>query len=113
MNIQIMGTRKNRNTQKAERWFKERGIPYQIRLLDEKGISPRELDAVLSKHTPEDILDTDSKEYRRKGLSYMEFDAREEILEEPLLLKMPLVRNGSSVTVGIEEKIWKQWIEQA
>ncbi|AHC16798.1 arsenate reductase family protein [Salinispira pacifica] len=111
MNIQIMGTRKNRNTQKAERWFKERGIPYQIRLLNEKGISPRELDAVLAKYPAEDILDTQSKSYTRKGLAYMEFDAREEILEEPLLLKMPIVRNGSNVTVGVADDVWKNWVE--
>ena len=31
---------------------------------------------------------------------------------EPLLLRMPLVRNGSQLTVGLDEKTWKAWTEK-
>jgi arsenate reductase len=39
MNIQIIGTKKCKETQKAERFFKERRIKFQFRDLNLKGIS--------------------------------------------------------------------------
>ena len=38
MNIQIFGTKKNADTRKAERFFKERGIKYQFVDMKEKGL---------------------------------------------------------------------------
>ena len=32
MNIQIFGTKKSKDSQKAERFFKERGIKFHLRL---------------------------------------------------------------------------------
>jgi arsenate reductase-like glutaredoxin family protein len=29
--------------------------------------------------------------------------------EEPLVLRLPLVRRGSDVTVGLAEATWKEW----
>ena len=37
MNIQIFGTKKDFETKKAERYFKERGIRYQFIDMKEKG----------------------------------------------------------------------------
>ena len=37
MNIQIFGTKKYNDTKKAERFFKERGIKYQLIDMKEKG----------------------------------------------------------------------------
>ena len=48
MNIQIFMGKKNFDCQKAERYFKERGIRYKAVDLGKKGLSPRELDAVLA-----------------------------------------------------------------
>jgi arsenate reductase-like glutaredoxin family protein len=31
------------------------------------------------------------------------------LTEEPLLLKVPLVRNGNQLTVGLDEATWKSW----
>jgi arsenate reductase-like glutaredoxin family protein len=30
--------------------------------------------------------------------------------EEPFLLKLPLVRNGSQVMIGADESIWRTWM---
>ena len=38
MNIQIFGTKKCNDTKKAERFFKERRIPYQFINLKEKAL---------------------------------------------------------------------------
>jgi len=46
MNIQIFGTKKCKETQKAERYFKERRIPFHFRDLTEKGLAKGELDNI-------------------------------------------------------------------
>jgi glutaredoxin len=43
MNIQIFGTSKCQDTRKAQRFFKERGIPFQYVDLAVKGLSKGEL----------------------------------------------------------------------
>ena len=47
MNIQIFGKSKCFDTKKAERYFKERRIPYQMIDLKRYGMSGREFDSVL------------------------------------------------------------------
>ena len=46
MNIQIFGTSKCFDTKKAQRYFKERRIPFQFVDLAKYGISPGELRSV-------------------------------------------------------------------
>lgn len=46
MNIQIFGTKKCFDTKKAERYFKERNIKYQLIDLKEKGMSKGEYTSV-------------------------------------------------------------------
>ena len=46
MNIQIFGTNKSFDTKKAQRWFKERGIRFQMIDMKEKGMSRGEFDNV-------------------------------------------------------------------
>ena len=47
MNIQIFGTKKSNDTRKAQRYFKERRIPFQFVDLREKEMSPGELKSVM------------------------------------------------------------------
>ena len=47
--IQIIGTKKNRATQHALRFFKERRITFQWRDLTEKGLSRGELENIRSR----------------------------------------------------------------
>ena len=111
MTIQIFGTKKCKTTQKAVRFFKERGItPHQVDLV-EKGISPGELSNVARAVGVDELIDTESKVYRQKGMAYMEFDPAEEILENPLLLKTPIVRRGGEATVGLAVETWQAWID--
>ena len=109
MNIQIMGTKKNQDTRKAERWFKERNISFQTRHLDEKGISPRELEGVIRAVGVDELIDSSGKAYKDRGLAWMDYDPAEEILENPLLMKLPVVRNGSQATAGYAPEVWKTW----
>lgn len=110
MNIQILGTKKDNDTRKAERFFKERRIRYQFRELSEKGISKGELENITRVIKIENLINREGKQYKKRNLSFMKFDIEEELLEDPLLFKMPIVRNGSLCTVGYEPETWKEWI---
>ena len=110
--IQILGTKKSNDTKKAMRFFSERRVPYHFRDLTEKGLSPGEIDNICRTVDPEELLDTDSPQYKKRGMGYMDFDIREEVLEDPLLLNMPIVRHGAESTVGYSPEVWKRWISE-
>lgn len=112
LNIQIIGTKKDSDTRKAERFFSERGIKYQFVDLKERGLSEGELDNISAKISPNKLVDTESKTYQKRGMQYMDFDIREELLEDPSLIKTPIVRNGKDVTLGLESETWQRWIDE-
>jgi arsenate reductase len=110
MNIQIIGTKKCKETQKAERFFSERRIPYHFRDLTEKGISKGELENIKQAIPLEELMDREGKQFKKQGLEYMVYDIETVLLEDSLLLKTPIVRNGRLSTVGYQPEIWKEWI---
>jgi arsenate reductase-like glutaredoxin family protein len=109
--IQIFGTKKCRNTQRALRFFKERGITVQFRDITVKAPSPGELDDMASALGGYDaLLDAENPAARERGLAYMEYDSREELLRDALLYRTPLVRSGKgrgNTTSGLDENAWK------
>ncbi|HKB86923.1 MAG TPA: hypothetical protein VKD08_12175 [Ignavibacteriaceae bacterium] len=111
MNIQIIGTKKSRETQKAERFFRERSIPFHFRDLNVKGLSRGELENITGKISADELIDRESKRYKERGLGYMVFNAEEELLNDPLIVKTPIVRNGSLSTVGYTPEIWSEWLK--
>lgn len=113
MNIQIFGTKKCFDTKKAQRYFKERGIPVQMIDLAQKGMSRGELDAVLrAVGGLEPLVNRKAKDAPELlYLAYKE-DKREKLLENPSLLKTPVVRNGKKATVGYCPEVWKVWEEE-
>ena len=110
MNIQIIGTKKCKETQKAERFFKERRIPYHFRDLAEKGISKGELENIKQAIAIEELIDKDGKQFKKRGFEYMRYDIETELLEDSLLMKTPIVRNGKLVRIGYKPEVWKEWI---
>lgn len=112
MNIQIFGTKKNFDSKKAERYFKERGIKYQFVDMKEKGLSKGEFTSVCQAVGGyEKLIDEKCKDMDLLALiKYIaEEDRAEKILENQKVLKLPIVRNGKQATVGYEPDIWKNW----
>ena len=111
--IQIFGTRKCQATRKAERWFKERGLKVQSVDLSEKGLSPGELRNVAARvGGVEALIDRDGKRYVEKGLKYSaptgpRIEAM--LLDDPLLLRTPIVRRGAEATLGYQPEVWERW----
>ena len=112
MNIQIFGTKKNFDSKKAERYFKERGIKYRFIDMKEKGLSKGEFQSVCKAIGGYNkLIDTDCKDKDLLALiTYIaEEDKSEKILENQSIIKVPVVRNGKQATVGYQPEIWKNW----
>lgn len=109
MNIQIFGKSKCFDTRKAERWFKERCIKFQSVDLVKYGISPGELKSVLNAVGLEALVDP--KHPDGALLNYLAYDADkvDKLLDNPKLLKTPIVRNGKQATVGYAPEVWAGW----
>ena len=107
MNIQIFGKSKCFDTKKAERYFKERRVKYQYIDMKKYGISRGELNGVLRSVPLSDLVDP--KHPDAALLQYLAYDQDkvEKVLENPTLLRTPLVRNGKQATVGYKPEQWK------
>lgn len=112
MNIQIFGTKKCFDTKKAERYFKERRVKYQMIDLREKGMSRGELQSVVQAVKGLDnLLDPEAKDRQTLALvNYLvEADKLDKVFENQQLIKTPVVRNGRQATVGYQPDVWKTW----
>ena len=112
MNIQIFGTKKCNDTKKAERFFKDRGIKYQFIDMKEKGMSKGEFTSVAQANGGIDaLLDPNCKDQDTLALIRYtaEEDKLEKILENPQVIKTPVVRNGKQSTLGYQLDVWKKW----
>ena len=112
MNIQIFGTSKCFDTKKAERYFKERRIPYQRIDLLRFGMSGGEFDSVLrAVGGIDNLINWDSKDPDLLLLKYTD-DVRckeDKVFDKPKLMKTPIVRNGKQATCGYCPEVWAQW----
>jgi len=109
MNIQIFGLKKCRETQKTERYFKERRIPCHFVDFAERGLSKGELDKLKAVVGIDKLLNFGGREYVRLNMQYIVHNREEMMLKHPLLLNTPIVRNGSQATVGYCPDIWQDW----
>ena len=112
VNIQIFGTKKCNDTKKAERFFKERGIKYQFIDMKEKGMSKGEFTAVAQANGGVlNMLNPEAKD--KDALALIKYTADEDkvekILENPQVIKTPVVRNGKKSTLGYQPDVWKKW----
>jgi len=110
MALQIFGRLKCRDTQKAIRFFKERRIDFQFIDLAEKKISKGELTSILKYIKIDDLIDKDSREFKDRGLAYMSNDGEELILENPALVKTPIVRSALRAYNGNDAQEWKKFL---
>mgnify|MGYP000426440514 CR=1 FL=1 len=111
MNIQIFGKSKCFDTKKAERYFKERRIPFQSIDLKTYGMSGREFDSVLrAVGGIDNLIDWDGKSPDITLMKYMDDQRAKEdkAFDNPALMKTPVVRNGKQATVGYCPEIWRR-----
>jgi arsenate reductase len=113
MDVQIFGVKKNADTRKALRFFAERRMKTHFVDLMERAASRGELTRFAQKFGVSALIDEDARRYAELGLRTARYgDERwlEILVDEPLILKMPLVRHGNALTIGAAETTWKSWL---
>ena len=111
--IQIFGTKKCKDTRRAERFFKERGADFQFRDMAIKPPSPGELDDIAGAAGGyEALLDLSGAAATKRGLAHLVYDARDLLLEDAALYRTPIVRAGKGkAAVGADEKAWRGFLD--
>ena len=112
MEVQIFGVRKSADTRKAIRFFAERRIKTHFVDLNERAAALGELRRFAQKFGVGALIDMESPRYRDLGLQHSRMSDDSwlaKLADEPLLLKMPLVRSGNLFTIGLKESEWKAW----
>jgi arsenate reductase-like glutaredoxin family protein len=74
--------------------------------------APGELKRFAQKFGARALLDEDSKAYRKANLGYLSMgdsEVFERVTADPGLLRLPLVRYGNELTIGVDEETWKAW----
>ena len=59
------------------------------------------------------LIDEDSRRFAELGLRTARYEEKrwlEILVDEPLILRMPLVRHGNALTIGAAETTWKSWL---
>jgi arsenate reductase-like glutaredoxin family protein len=114
--IQIFGVRKSAETRAALRFFAERRMKVHFVDLNERAASVGELRRFAQKFGVSALVDRESRRFGELGLrSAMLSEERwlEKLSIEPLVLRMPLVRNQQQLTIGAAQETWKTWYEAA
>ena len=115
MEVQIFGVRKSAETRKALRFFAERRVRTHFVDLMERPASKGELRRFVQKFGITAMVDQASRRYQELGLRHARMSDEswvDKLAEEPLLLRMPLVRSSNKVSIGDDEVTWKQWMER-
>jgi arsenate reductase (glutaredoxin) len=113
MDVQIFGVKKSADTRKALRFFAERRMKTHFVDLMERAASRGELLRFAQKFGVAALIDESALRYAELGLRTARYgDERwlEILVDEPLILRMPLVRHGNALTIGAAETTWKSWL---
>ena len=114
MNIQIFGTTKCFDTKKAQRYFKERGIKFQMIDLKEKEMSRGEFENVSRALGGwQALVDPNAKDKQTLALldALVDWQKEDKLFENQQLFRTPIVRNGRQATVGYQpEDVYKRQV---
>jgi arsenate reductase (glutaredoxin) len=113
--VQIFGIKKNADTRKALRFFSERRVKTHFVDFKERAASLGELKRFAQKFGIPALIDETSARFGELGLRHSRLtDTRwlELLVDEPLVLRMPMVRSGNSLTIGLAEDSWKAWLSK-
>ena len=114
MEVQIFGTKKSADTRKALRFFSDRRVKTHFVDLAERAASAGELKRFAQRFGVQALIDRDSRRFAELGLGHARYsDDRwlEKLVDEPMLLRVPLVRQQHRLTIGIAEGEWKSWVD--
>jgi arsenate reductase (glutaredoxin) len=114
LEVQIFGLKGSSASRAAERFFKERRIKLHLVDLSERPMAAGEIKRFIERFGLNALLDIEGKAYREAGLEYLRVSDAQmlvRISDEPKLLRLPLVRAGKYLSVGLAESEWKEWVK--
>ncbi|HKB24190.1 MAG TPA: arsenate reductase family protein [Methylomirabilota bacterium] len=113
--VQIFGFNDCQETRKAQRFFKERGVPVHFVDMRERPAARGELRRFAEKLGAAALIDRAGPRFKALGL-HVAGDSPERLVEkalgEPRLLRTPLVRSGHRVTIGHQPEAWQAWVNE-
>ena len=112
MEVQIFGVTNNPDVRKAIRFFKERRANVHFMDFKQRPPSRGELKRFFERFGEEQLINRDGKRFKALGLHTAYYgDQRwlEIACDEPMVLKLPLVRHGNQLSIGLAEEAWTDW----
>jgi arsenate reductase-like glutaredoxin family protein len=112
--VQIFGVKKSADTRKALRFFAERRIRTHFVDFNVRGPAIGELRRFAQKFGVSALVDRESRLFQELGLSRASFSEErwlEKLADQPLLLRLPLVRSGNRLSLGAAEAEWRSWTD--
>ena len=111
--IHVFGTGDSPATRATLRFFRERRIVVHSSDLRKRPIAAGELQRFVQKLGARALMDVEGRAFAEQGLAHMRLDdagivAR--LLADVRLLRLPLVRHGNEMTVGLDEATWTAWV---
>lgn len=113
MDVQVFGIKNDADTRKALRFFKERRVNVHFMDFKQRNPSKGELKRFFQRFGEGALVDRGSKRFEALGLQTAYYGGErwlEIACDEPLILRMPLVRAGTRLSVGHDEESWKDWV---
>lgn len=108
----MFGVKKSVETRAALRFFAERRVKTHFVDFAVRGPSKGELTRFAQKFGVSALIDATSKRFLELGWGVARYGEQtwlDKLVDEPLVLKLPLVRYQQHLTVGPAEPIWKTW----
>ena len=112
--IHVFGTGDSAATRAALRFFRERRIVVHWSDLRKRPIAAGELQRFVQKLGARALLDVGGRAFADQGLVHLSMDDADivrRLLADVRLLRLPLVRHGSEMTVGPAEATWTVWVK--
>lgn len=112
--VQLFGLAKSKVTRKAQRFFKERRVPFHFVDLNVRAPAPGELRRWVQRFGVPVVLDPDSPSYIEQGLRYVsasDDDWVMRIIRDPTVLRLPLARCGTDLAVGDDPAAWQRFAD--
>ena len=114
--VQVFGRDDSQATRRCLRFFRERRMPLSFVDMARRPMAPAELRRFRQHFGARALLDESGKAYRDAGLAWLRLgddELEQRLLAEPRLLRLPLARFGTELSVGVDEALWKNWQQRS
>ena len=113
MSIQLYVLKRNFEVQKAERFLKERRVPYQTVDLKKHRLGRRELELFCRSGGAMALIDLTNEAVKSHPIAYSPDQGRvlDYLIERPDFLRTPILRDGQKVMIGFNQEELNRWIQ--